>query len=72
MTYEHRSLKTQDLHVFELDPDWTLKANVWRTGSPLDPAWTLISTLVIDILSRTRAIASRSENLSKVCYSERF
>ena len=37
-TYENRSLKTQDLHVFGLDPIWTLKANVWRNGA----SWTLL------------------------------
>ena len=25
-----------------LDPIWTLKAKLWRTGRPLDPAWTLL------------------------------
>jgi hypothetical protein len=58
ITYEHRLLKTQELHVFCLDPIWTLKANVWRTGSSSDPAWTLVSTSVIQLLSRTRVIAS--------------
>ena|SRR5579862_7281224 len=57
-TYRHRLLKTRDLHALGLDPIWTLKAKLWRTGSPLDPAWTLISTLVIHMLSRTRAVAS--------------
>jgi hypothetical protein len=60
-TYEHRSLKTQDLRAFCLDPIWTLKANVWRTGPLLDPAWTLVSTLVIRLLPRTRAVASPSQ-----------
>jgi len=42
-TYRHRLLKTQELHVFCLDPTWTLKANVWRTKLTLDPRWTLIA-----------------------------
>src|ERR1041385_2762089 len=32
--------------------------NTWRIGRPLDPAWTLVSTLVIHVLSRAGAIAS--------------
>ena|SRR5690242_1366224 len=39
-------------------PIWTLKAKLWRTRLLLDPAWTLISALVIHMLSRTRAVAS--------------
>ncbi len=57
-TYEHRSLKTKELPVFWLDPIWTLRAKVWRTRRPLDPAWTLVPTLVIRMPSRTRAVAS--------------
>ena len=30
------------LHVIWLDPIWTLKANVRRTGPQVDPAWTLL------------------------------
>jgi hypothetical protein len=40
-TYEHRSLKTQGLHAFCLDPTWTLKAKLWANwvtvGPCLDP-----------------------------------
>ena len=69
-TYEHRSLKPKDLYVFFLDPIWTLKANVWRTGLPLDPAWTLVSTVVIHMPSRTRAVASAVRKLTKICCSD--
>jgi len=57
--------ETRDLHVFDLDPIWTLKAKLWQTGLRLDPAWTLISTLVNPLLSRARAVASASQN--KIC-----
>jgi hypothetical protein len=55
MTYEHRSLKTKQLWACSLDPIWTLKAKLWRTDVGLDPAWTLVSTLVIPLLPRARA-----------------
>ncbi len=51
-------LKTQELYAFSLDPILALKPKVWRTGRPLDPAWTLVSTLVVDLLSRARTVAS--------------
>jgi len=69
MTYEHPSLKTQDLHVFDLDHDWTLNgepvANPAAVGPWLDPDF----HVVIDMLSRTRAVASPSQNLTKICCS---
>jgi hypothetical protein len=61
-TYEDRSLKIKGLRVFCLGPIWTLKAKAWRTGPVLDPVWTLISTLVIHVLSRARAVASPFQN----------
>src|ERR1039458_2742466 len=40
---------------------------------PLDPGWTLLSTLVIHVLlTRTHAVACTFENLSKICCSDRF
>ena len=59
ITYRQRSLETQDLHVFCLDPIWTLKAKVWRTGGKLDPAWTLVSSSVIQLHSRAVPSAIR-------------
>ncbi len=71
-TYRHPSVKTQELYVSSLDPIWTLKANVWRTGLPLDPAWTLISTLVSHVLRAHARSRRLLKNLAKICCSDRI
>ncbi len=52
ITYRQWSMKTQDLRVCVVDPDWTQNDRFRGFGPWLDPA----STLVIHMPSRARAV----------------
>jgi hypothetical protein len=69
-TYKHRRMKQKDLHVFDLDPAWTLNGGFLAVGPWLDPPF---HALVIHVFLRARTRFARTfENPTKICCSDRF